>query len=363
MGVKYVDVHFESPQLERAQFLYAPEAYKLYVPFYVKVRAEQIVDRDGARLALMGNGDLSVMDDVDPKYTSGFKGAKYKANEPLTSRRMAGLQPWSILDVPTRAWANKLGISIEELWEFLFEVSGANRIDGENYPIEVSNMLHKRCELLDRLQIETLHFNGEGVNLKVGLSKKARWVGGRKKAEDGTWFEANWPSFEVFTTPDWSKTEGTARITIPTNINGPVVEGLEMTFVKGRIVKFSAKKNEKVFKALLEQHEAAPQLGEIALVGLDSPLSKYTEPHFCGMLDENKRCHMAVGDAYKMCLDIDPKAPDEEFKKVGWNDTQNAVHHDMMISDETTSLVAIGYDGKKTQLMKDGHWLPPYDCK
>jgi len=79
------------------------------------------------------------------------------------------------------------------------------------------------------------------------------------------------------------------------------------------------------------------------------------------MLDENKRCHIAVGDAYEACLEGGATASDEELEALGCNNSVK--HHDMMISDKTTSLVAIGYDGKKTQLMEKGHWLSPYDCK
>lgn len=355
LGVETVDVRYRYPELERAMYRGAPEGKKLYVPEWITSGAQLMIERDGARIALSGNGELGVMDDVDPTLPNRFRSAFMEANQPHTGRRMKMLQPWSILDVPTHAWANKLGLTIEELWEFLFQVSGADREDGLEYARGVSEKLHRRCELLKNLHIDALHFTGKGTDLWVGLSAKARWLGGSKPSEDGTWFEANWPSFEIYTTPDWRRTEGVVSVTMPSVLHGPIVEGLSVTFSKGRVVEFSATKGKEAFESLITHDEGACQLGEIALVGLDSPLSKYKEPHFCGMLDENKRCHMAFGGAYAAALEGGATLSEEELKNLGCN--LSDVHHDMMISDESTSVSAHDSSGREVaKLMENGHW-------
>lgn len=356
LGVETVDVRSRDIELERVMFQKAPEEYKLYVPKWVNARAQEIVNRDGARIALNGNGGLGVMDDVDPKYPSGFQSAYFEANEPYTTRRMKMLQPWTILDVPTHAWSAKLGTSIEDLWEFLFTITGADRDDPIEYANEVNAQLHRRCELLNSMKISTLSFHGRGTHLIVGLSPRARWLGGRKQAEDGTWFEPNWPSFEVFTTPDWRTVDGFVRVTMPSVVSGPIVDGLTINFEHGRVVLFEAEKGREVFESLITRDDGAAQLGEIACVGLDSPLSRYTEPHYCGMLDENKRCHMAFGKSYAACIEGGQTATDEELRDLGCNTSE--IHHDMMISDETTLLV--GYRDHSIQpipLIEDGYWV------
>jgi aminopeptidase len=356
LDAKTVDVQYRYPELEREMFAHAPTNFKTHVPSWVAVRAKEIVDCDGARIALNGNGELGVMDSVDPTYPSGFRAAIFKANEPFTTRRIKMLQPWSILDVPTAAWANKLRVSIDDLWQFLFAVTGADQRDSVGYALGVSDKLHRRCALLNGLRICTLHFIGEGTDLKVGLTPRARWIGGRTEAEDGTRFGPNWPSFEVFTTPDWRRTEGTVRITMPSVINGPIVDGLSVTFEGGRIVAYTAERGGDAFKGLIGHDAGASQLGEIALVGLDSPLASYVEPHFCVLLDENKRCHFAVGKGFAAGLEGGPNATAEELAELGCNVSD--VHHDIMISDGTTSLCALDENGKVlTQLMKHGHWL------
>ncbi len=359
LGVETIDVCYRYPELDRAMFDAAPEELKTYVPAWIGTRAQEIVNRDGGRLALNGNGELGVMDNVAPNLPSALHSALFKANEPLTTRRMKMLQPWSILDVPTIAWAKKLGMSTHDLWEFLFTITGADRSDSIGYAIDVSDTLHRRCSLLNDLQIQTLHFVGGRADLKVGLSPRARWLGGRKQAEDGTWFGPNWPSFEIFTTPDWSMTEGYVGITMPSVLDGPIVDGLEMSFSKGRIVDFMAVQGTDAFRALIGHDIGAAQLGEIALVGLDAPLSSYEDSHFCTLLDENKRCHAAVGVAYAAALEGGHRASDEELAALGCN--KSDVHHDMMISDETTSVFALDAGGRRlAQLMQDGRWIEPF---
>lgn len=356
IGVETVDVRYRYPELERAMMRGAPENFKLYFPEWITDGAKRIIERDGARIALNGNGDLGVMDDVDSKYSSRLKSAFMKANEPYSSLRMKMLRPWSILDVPTIAWANKLGMTIAELWEFLFSVTGADIEKSMKFAQDTNNELHRRCDLLDRLGVATLHFVGVGTDLKVGLSPRAKWLGGRKQSEDGTWFEPNWPSFEVFTTPDWRNTEGVVSMTLPSVINGPIVENLKVWFSNGRVVDFSASSGAEAFSSLISTDNTACQLGEIALVSMASPLSKYAFPHFCGMLDENKRCHLAFGEAYPAALEGGNIATSEELSEMGCNESD--IHHDMMISDETTSIFAYDSEGNRlAQLMQSGHWL------
>lgn len=356
LGAPIVDVRYRYPELERAMFLHAPDEHKFHEPSWVTARAKDIVESNGGRIALDGNGSLGVMDDVDPKYPSGFQSAYFKANEPLTTRRMKMLQPWNLLEVPTLAWANKLNMGIDDLWEFLFMITGAAQVNGVEYALGVSRALDRRCELLNALHIRTLHFVGEGTDLKVGLSPKAQWLGGRKQSEDGTWFGPNWPSFEVYTTPDYRMTEGIVRVTMPSALHGPIVEGLSVEFSEGRAICFEADKGAEAFRSLISHDDGACRLGEIALVGLDSPLSSYVEPHFSVMLDENKRCHMAFGRAYAAALEGGAGASPEELSDLGCNHSE--IHHDMMISDESTSVFALDADGKRlAQLMQNGRWL------
>ena len=125
-------------------------------------------------------------------------------------------------------------------------------------------------------EIRELRFINERMetDLTVTLSPKARWVSGRKQTAKGIDVCLNIPTFEVFTTPDWRGTTGQVSLTRPVMINGTLVEGLKIKFQDGEIVETSAEKNGSVYDALINTpgDPTAKRLGEVALVGVDSPI-------------------------------------------------------------------------------------------
>ena len=74
------------------------------------------------------------------------------------------------------------------------------------------------------------------------------------------------PTEEVFTTPDARRVEGTVRSTLPLQIQGNIVRGLEVRFVGGRAVEVRAETGEDVIRTHIATDEGAPRLGEVALV-------------------------------------------------------------------------------------------------
>ena len=73
----------------------------------------------------------------------------------------------------------------------------------------------------------------------------------------------------------------------------------------------------------------------------------------CG-LDENAACHVAVGSAYKHCLERGEYLGREELDRVGCN--ESTVHTDIMISDEETDVWALSYSGREALIIKKGRW-------
>jgi hypothetical protein len=90
----------------------------------------------------------------------------------------------------------------------------------------------------------------------LAMGKDRKWLGGTGR---------NIPSFEVFTSPDWRGTEGWIRFNQPLYRYGSMVKGIELEFKKGRVVKATAKENEKLLKEMLATDEGASQIGEYSL--------------------------------------------------------------------------------------------------
>jgi leucyl aminopeptidase (aminopeptidase T) len=87
-------------------------------------------------------------------------------------------------------------------------------------------------------------------------------------------FVFNLPTEEVFTTPDYRRTEGVVQITRPLGTRGGVVEGLTLRFERGEIVEVDAARGANVMRAQLAVDPGAARLGEVALVDGASPVGQ-----------------------------------------------------------------------------------------
>src|SRR4030095_3088955 len=87
--------------------------------------------------------------------------------------------------------------------------------------------LEDRCRMLNERRFDGIHFRAQGTDLTVGLNKKSRWASGNTETEFGRKHVPNMPTEEVFTTPDWRRTEGTVRSTMPLALPGELTRGLQ----------------------------------------------------------------------------------------------------------------------------------------
>ena len=134
---------------------------------------------------------------------------------------------------------------------------------------EHAAMLERRAAGLDEARFDAVRFRGPGTDLVVGLLPASRWMCATFETATGIGHLPNIPTEEVFTTPDWRRTEGTVRSTYPLVVPGVVarVDGLELRFEGGKIVDVSADGDgADVIRGQLASDAQAPYLGEVALV-------------------------------------------------------------------------------------------------
>jgi len=108
------------------------------------------------------------------------------------------------------------------------------------------------------------------------------------------------------------------------------------------------------FKAYISSDEGAKRLGEVALVGVDSPIYESGIIFEEILYDENAACHIAIGSAYKFCIEGGDNLSEKEAEKIGCN--ESSVHTDMMISSPEVDCVATTYEGEKVKLIVNGAW-------
>lgn len=364
-GARYVDIDVAVPGLERLHVLGAPPNRLTFVPTYKTVQIDQIVDSNGAALSFRSQDEPDLYEDFD---VEGHR----KLNEMLVARRDAVKRyrdegvlqrkvGWCLAGPPSPKWARKVYPELTEaeavaaLWKEIFKMTFADQENCLTLWAEHLDRLARRTQILNDMRVKEIRFVNEplGTDLTVRLSELARWVSGRKSTSYGVEVCLNIPTFEVFTTPDWRGTNGTVTMTRPAMINGTLVEGLRVRFEEGEIVSVSADKNGAAYEALIGTpgDPSARRLGEVALVGVDSPIFQSGRVFQHTLYDENAACHIATGMAYTVGIEDGDLLPPEQLDSIGFN-RRAKTHQDVMISDETTTVYA---DGK--EILVKGSWL------
>jgi aminopeptidase len=309
-----------------------------------------LTDQIDHSIAVLADHDPHELDGVDPKKIMLASKTNKPVSEWLEYKENQGKYTWTLALYGTPAMAKEAGLSLKEYWDQIIKACYLDEKDPVAANRKVMNEVDRVAKALTKLDIEKLHMVGkEGdVDLRVVMGKGRRWLGGTGR---------NIPSFEVFTSPDWRGTEGRIKFNMPLYRYGSMVEGIELTFKEGRVVKATAKKNEKLLKEMLATDEGASQMGEFSLT--DRRLSRITKFMAETLYDENMggefgNTHLAVGRSYH-----DTYAPGPEkmtpalAKRLGYN---NSTIHTDMFSTTNRTVTAILKNGKTKVIYENGQF-------
>ena len=275
---------------------------------------------------------------------------------------MDGRYQWCIAAVPGEKWAKKLfpdlspKAAMEALWEKILFCSRA--LDD---PIkaweEHDSDLKKRCEYLNGLGIDSLHYmSPEGTDLTVGLMNESVFQGGGETTigERKVYFQPNIPSEECFTSPKKGRADGIVYATMPLCYNGNLIENFHIRFKDGKAVEWKAEKNEELLGKLLTMDEGASYIGECALVPNSSPIRQSGVLFYNTLFDENATCHIAFGEGFDSAVKGYENMTKEECREKGVNDSM--IHIDFMIGSGTLNIDAITKDGRTVPIFRNGEW-------
>lgn len=271
------------------------------------------------------------LDDIDPEKVSKANFIKRKTR-PLFRKKETNYEiPWVIAALPNQCWANNIFDSDDaynKLEEAIYKMC---MIDMEN-PIEAWDEYLKgvkeQSDYLNSLEIKKLHYTNEiGTDLTVEYPDNIIWSSVADDLEHN--MLVNMPSYEIFTTPDYRKTEGIVYSSRPLIYGGGVIDKFYLEFKNGKVINFDAEKGYDILKGIIESDPNACYLGETALVDIDSPISKTGLVFGTTLIDENASCHLALGDGFATCLKNGINMDKEQLLNKGINNSQN--HVDFMI--------------------------------
>ena len=362
-GARFVNLDLSDDRMQKSRIRSAHEEEFLdYVPSHVSVRFDEMIDSKGAVVRLVGPRDPVALaglpaDKMNRVRMAGHHAAKRFFSEGIG---LSAVQ-WCVASAATTGWAESIIDDLKgdearnQLWTELLEIVRADKDDAFALWDAHADHLQQRSQALNQLGLVSIHFSGPGTDLTVGLSTYARFAGGGTRSQRDVDFITNLQTEEVFTTPDWRQTEGVVRVTRPFVVNGALVKDLLMTFSSGELVDFDASEGADTLKSYVDSDPGARRLGEVALVGTDSPIFQNGRVFKEILLDENAACHIAVGNAYKSCLEGGETMSNETLEEIGCN--ASSAHTDMMISDENVLVVGRDSNGKETELLRDGAWV------
>ena len=325
---------------------------------------EAVANR-AALISLRGDEDPKLMPELatelPDRHAIFTRSASTKGKVYLQHGVNRGLCPWVVAGAATPGWGRLVFPELPpeqacaKLWDVIFELTGADSPHGIELAEEKDRRLHGRRAELDALEIREVHIHGGGSDLRVGLSEAARWLGGSKKTAFGQKFQANVPTEENFTTPDRRATEGRLAATMPFRTRtGLLVKDLVMYFERGRLIRFEAGEGAAGFARWIDLDEGARYLGELALVGADSPIAKSGLFFEHTLFDENAWSHAAIGQAYTVGLRGGEDMSPARLAEHGFNNS--TIHTDIMYGSPEVSITATRSREGEVPLIVRGEW-------
>ena len=359
-GAKWVQVFWQDQAVRKLDLRHQTVTQLSRVEEWEKVQQQMFVDQLPARIHISSE---------DP---DGLKGVSVPKMQKAQAARSTVLRPyrkaidnkhqWTIIAVPSKKWAKKVfpgvraSVAEEKLWEAILQTV---RVTPDNDPEAAWDQhnatLQEKSGKLNALDLDYLHYTApNGTDFKCWLIPGAKWGGGGATILDGTFYNPNMPTEEVFTSPLKGKCEGTLVSTMPLSYQGNLIDQFSITFENGRAVSCKARQGQELLEKMLHMDEGASMLGELALVPHDSPVSNTGILFYNTLFDENAACHVALGFGFPECVEGFESMTDQELQEKGVNDS--IIHVDFMIGSKDLDITGYTRDGKAVQIFKNGNW-------
>ncbi|MFC5531840.1 aminopeptidase [Cohnella yongneupensis] len=358
-GARHVHVDWSDESVTRTRFELAPEeALAEYPSWHAKGREEMAAG--GAAFLWVEAGDPDLLAGIDPARVNAYSKAQSTALQPFRQYTLNSKVAWSIVAVPSPAWAAKVFPEVDPsaredaLWDAIFAATRVDEVEPVAMWREHASSLQAYGDRLNERKFTALRYRGPGTDLTVGLPDGHLWCCAGARNERGTAFIPNMPTEEVFTVPHRDRVNGKVTSSKPLSYGGNLIEDFSLTFKDGRVVEYSAAKAYDTLRQLIETDDGSHYLGEVALVPHRSPISDSNVIFYNTLFDENAACHLAIGFALPFCLEGGKTMSKEQLRERGLNDS--LTHVDFMIGNAELDIDGIDAEGTETPVFRQGNW-------
>ena len=358
-GAGLVSTFYSDEETTLARYEYGEAASFDHAATWLYEGMAKAFANNTARLAISGDNPM-LLSNQDPAKVARASRANSAAYKPALEKISNFDINWNIVSYPNPSWAKLVfpddpeAIAVAKLAKAIFAASRVDVADPIAAWAEHNASLRKRSDWMNGQRFSTLHFQGPGTDLKVGLADSHEWHGGASVAKNGITCNPNIPTEEVFTTPHALRVEGHVSSTKPLSHQGTLIDNIQVRFEGGRIVEAKATRGEEVLNKVLDTDEGARRLGEVALVPHSSPISASGILFYNTLFDENASCHIALGQCYSKCFIDGASLSQDQIKAQGGN--SSLIHIDWMIGSDKVDVDGIKTDGSRVPVLRKGEW-------
>ncbi|WP_294562725.1 aminopeptidase [uncultured Traorella sp.] len=354
-----VKVEWLNEEIDKLRWLYEDEKVMSEVLTWQEEKAKYRAETLPCKI-YVDDADPDAYNGIDLKKYAAVRKARYSVLKKYSDKEDNRNQ-WVIVAIPSVKWAKKVfpelsdDEAVSKLWEAIIKTMRLDQPDPVQAWKDHIDDLQEKSTKLNEMNLDYLEYkSSNGTDLTLKLQPNHYWISARETNMLGNDFTANMPTEEVFTMPKRDGVNGVVYSTKPLSLQGQLVENFKVTFKDGKCVEVSAEKGQDILENMLNMDENSRHLGEVALVPYDSPINQTGLLFSNTLFDENACCHLAFGEAFKNNIRGYENMSEEDFKKVGFNESIN--HVDFMVGSEDLDIVGVDHDGNRHQIFKNGVW-------
>ena len=282
---------------------------------YIHETEKHIVENYDVDIFIESSQNTKNLTNINPSKIALHAKARKSIRKTFMHRVAKEEMRWVYAIFPTNALAQDAAMSLSDYEDFVYNAC----LPDLNNPIAYWQELQVRQQKIVDWFVgkKKIHVIAEDTDLKMSID-------GRTFSNcDG---RENMPDGEVFTGPIENSVEGHIKFSFPGIYKGNEVEGVQLWFEQGKVVKATADKNETFLNEMINSDEGAQYVGEFA-IATNENITKFTK----SILFDEKiggTIHIALGAGY-------PETGSKNESGIHWDmicDTRN--QSEIWVDDE-----------------------------